>query len=414
MLVLSLLAVLQALLHGPASATKGNSMIASAWYAGWHADSGPAFSLSQVSWNKYSQLNYAFAETTGDVRVVSLNGSSPEVLPQFVSIAHANGVKAKVSVGGWTGSRFWSSNVATPQNRTLFVKTLVDLVAQYGLDGLDFDWEYPGASGIGCNTNDTVNDTANFLAFIQELRADPIGSKLILSAATSITPFIDSDGNPSDVSGFSEVLDYIAIMVYDLNGPWSSAVEANAPLNDSCAPSAYQNGSAISAVHAWNAAGMPMDQIVLGVASYGHSFRVSESDAFTDGCSQTQLALYVPFNVSDAPVGDSWDGAAGPDECGNPQGPGGIMNFWGLIQQGYLNADGIQKDGVPYLFDECSQTAYVYNKTTEVMISFDNAQSFGAKGGFLKSKGLGGFSMWEAGGDSGDILLDSIRESAGY
>ncbi|KAJ7828667.1 glycoside hydrolase family 18 protein [Mycena olivaceomarginata] len=370
MLVLSLLAVLQALLHGPASATKGNSMIASAWYAGWHADSDPAFSLSQVSWNKYSQLNYAFAETTGDVRVVSLNGSSPEVLPQFVSIAHANGVKAKVSVGGWTGSRFWSSNVATPQNRTLFVKTLVDLVAQYGLDGLDFDWEYPGASGIGCNTNDTVNDTANFLAFIQELRADPIGSKLILSAATSITPFIDSDGNPSDVSGFSEVLDYIAIMVYDLNGPWSSAVEANAPLNDSCAPSAYQNGSAISAVHAWNAAGMPMDQIVLGVASYGHSFRVSESDAFTDGCSQTQLAL-------------------------------GIMNFWGLIQQGYLNADGTQKDGVPYLFDECSQTAYVYNKTTEVMISFDNAQSFGAKGGFLKSKGLGGFSMWEAGGIRG-------------
>ncbi|KAJ7797115.1 glycoside hydrolase superfamily [Mycena olivaceomarginata] len=284
----------------PASATKGNSMIASAWYAGWHMlIQDPAFSLSQVSWNKYSQLNYAFARTTGDVRVVSLNGSSPEVLPQFVSIAHANGVKAKVSVGGWTGSRFWSSNVATPQNRTLFVKTLVDL--------------YPGAS---------------------ELRADPIGSKLILSAATSITPFIDSDGNPSDVSGFSEVLDYIAIMVYDLGGPWSSAVEANAPLNDSCAPSAYQNGSAISAVHAWNAAGMPMDQI---------------SDAFTDGCSQTQLALYVPFNVSDAPVGDSWDGAAGPDECG-----------------------------------------------------------------FLKSKGLGGFSMWEAGGDSGDILLDSIRESAGY
>jgi chitinase len=48
------------------------------------------------------------------------------------------------------------------------------------------------------------------------------------------------------------------------------------------------------------------------------------------------------------------------------------------------------------------------------MISFDNAQSFGVKGDFIKSQGLGGFSMWEAGGDSGDILLDSIRESAGY
>jgi chitinase len=85
------------------------------------------------------------------------------------------------------------------------VKTLVDLVAQYGLDGLDFDWEYPALSGIGCNTK-TANDTANFLAFIEELRADPLGSTLILSAATAMTPFTDWDGKPFDVSGFSKVI----------------------------------------------------------------------------------------------------------------------------------------------------------------------------------------------------------------
>jgi chitinase len=48
------------------------------------------------------------------------------------------------------------------------------------------------------------------------------------------------------------------------------------------------------------------------------------------------------------------------------------------------------------------------------MISFDNARSFAAKGKFIQSMGLAGFSMWEAGGDSGDILLDAIRESAGF
>jgi chitinase len=48
------------------------------------------------------------------------------------------------------------------------------------------------------------------------------------------------------------------------------------------------------------------------------------------------------------------------------------------------------------------------------MISFDNAQSFAVKGEYIKSKGLRGFSMWEAGGDTDDILLDSIRESAGF
>jgi chitinase len=47
------------------------------------------------------------------------------------------------------------------------------------------------------------------------------------------------------------------------------------------------------------------------------------------------------------------------------------------------------------------------------MIAFDNAQSFAAKGKFIKSKKLRGFSLWEAGGDSNDILLDSIRKAVG-
>lgn len=47
------------------------------------------------------------------------------------------------------------------------------------------------------------------------------------------------------------------------------------------------------------------------------------------------------------------------------------------------------------------------------MVSFDNAQSFTAKGKFIKQMGLRGFAMWEAGGDFHDVLLDSIRLSAG-
>lgn len=232
------------------------------------------------------------------------------------------------------------------------MKTLVNFAKKYDLDGLDFDWEYPGTQGIGCNAI-SGHDTANFLAFIQELRRDPVGSKLILSAATAISPFADSDGNPSaDVFEFSKVLDYIAIMVYDINGPWSAAVGANAPLRDSCAPPEFQAGAAVSAVNDWHAAGMPLNQIVLGVASYGHSFSVNTADAF----NQTHLALYPPFNASIAPAGDAWDDAAGVDECGNFESQGGVIDFWGLIQQGYLNADGTPKAGVPYLFDECTQT----------------------------------------------------------
>jgi chitinase len=55
---------------------------------------------------------------------------------------------------------------------------------------------------------------------------------------------------------------------------------------------------------------------------------------------------------------------------------------------------------------------YVYNETSQVMISFDNAESYAAKGSYVKNAGLRGFSMWEAGGDYNNMLLDSIIEAA--
>ena len=36
-------------------------MVAAAWYAGWHANSDPAFPLANVSWDKYTHLTYSFA-----------------------------------------------------------------------------------------------------------------------------------------------------------------------------------------------------------------------------------------------------------------------------------------------------------------------------------------------------------------
>jgi len=252
------------------------------------------------------------------------------------------------------------------------VRTVADFAEQYHLDGIGFEyvfissqltitecasasWEYPNQQGIGCNTI-SVNDTQNFLYFLQELRANPVGAKLTLSAATAVTPFQDASGHPStDVSGFAEVLDYIAIMDYDIWGPWSPTVGPNAPLNDTCTLPANQVGSAVSAVKAWTAAGMPVDQIVLGVASYGHSFSVLPSDAFVNG-SMTEFVPYPKFNASNQPLGDVWDDPAGIDVCGVYQGPGGVFNFWGLVTSGFLTPGGKPAPGIYYRYDHCSQT----------------------------------------------------------
>ncbi|TFK53480.1 hypothetical protein OE88DRAFT_1253228 [Heliocybe sulcata] len=88
--------------------------------------------------------------------------------------------------------------------------------------------------------------------------------------------------------------------------------------------------------------------------------------------------------------------------------PGGLMQF------GFLTSKGDAAPDIYYRYDYCTQTPYVYNATSEVMVAFDNADSFTAKGKYIKSAGLRGFAMWEAGGDSDDILLDAVRSAAGY
>ncbi|KAF8992480.1 endochitinase [Cyathus striatus] len=379
---------------------EANNKVAAAWYAGWHADSSPAFPLSQVSWSKYTHLTFAFAEPTLDVNTLYMDGSNQDLLPEFVGTAHDHGVKALVSIGGATGSRWWSNNVDSEERRVAFVNTIINFVQQYNLDGIDFDWELPGIRLDGGSNTVSPQDTANFLQFLRLLREHPIGSNLILTTATSIGPFFGEDGNPStDVSEFSWCLDYIQIMNYDVWGNWGSVVRPNAPLDDTCTSEDRQGGSAVSALKAWSDAGMPYDKIVLGVASYGHSFLVSEEVAYQDK-SINRLSAYPPFYST--PVGDAWGGAEG------------IVDYWSLVTEGYVDEDGSPREGMGHRHDLCSQTPYVYNPATEIMVSYDDPRSFSAKGAFIQRIGLRGFAMWEAGGDYQDRLLDSIRESAGF
>ena len=71
-------------------------------------------------------------------------------------------------------------------------------------------WEYPG-QGIDSNIMST-SDSANFLLFLKQLRKDPVGSQLRLTAAVGLAPFTGSDGAPvTDVSQFASVLDYIGV-----------------------------------------------------------------------------------------------------------------------------------------------------------------------------------------------------------
>ena len=119
----------------------------------------------------------------------------------------------------------------------------------------------------------------------------------------------------------------------------------------------------MSAVKAWSGAGFPVHQIILGVASYGHSFYVTPSNGVD---ASGNIKLYASFDKSLQPTGDKWDSTAGGvDECGNPNVVGGVFDFWGLIDGGFLTQNGTAATGIDYTFDNCSQTVRVQNTSRD-------------------------------------------------
>lgn len=84
-----------------------------------------------------------------------------------------------------------------------------------------------------------------------------------------------------------------------------------------------------------------------------------------------------------------------------------------MVSAGYLTSNGTAAPNMVYRFDDCSKTPYVYNPSTNVEISYDDATSFADKGSFINEKGLLGFAMWHVVGDYKDILVDSISDAMG-
>jgi chitinase len=77
----------------------------------------------------------AFAIPGANQEVTFADDSDKSLLQQVVKSAHAANKKVVLSVGGWTGSKYFSSAVASDATRQTFVKNMADMVKQYSLDG---------------------------------------------------------------------------------------------------------------------------------------------------------------------------------------------------------------------------------------------------------------------------------------
>ncbi|TCD60185.1 hypothetical protein EIP91_010599 [Steccherinum ochraceum] len=242
-----------------------------AYYPDWATADFPP---EKIDFDRVDWIDFAFAVPDAQYNF-NWDGADDggALLGRLVSAAHAKGKKVKVSIGGWTGSRYFSPATSSDATRRTLASNILALYNQYNLDGIDIDWEYPAQQGDSANAV-SPNDTANYLAFLRLLRKT-LPPQAKITAAAMTVPWAGPDGQPlADMSGFAKVLDWVLIMNYDTWGS-SSKPGPNAALNDACHNSTQPSANAVSSVQIWTKAGFPANQLVLGVPSYGYISRSS-------------------------------------------------------------------------------------------------------------------------------------------
>ncbi|KIK68013.1 glycoside hydrolase family 18 protein [Collybiopsis luxurians FD-317 M1] len=347
----------------------------------------------QINYTNYDWIDFAFATVDANQQIFFPDSSCAVRLKQVVQNAHAQGKHAKLSIGGWEGSQYFSSGVSSPTSRQTLVNSVAAVIENFTLDGIDFDWEYPGRQGLGGNQVDPA-DSDNFFLFLQLLRSS-ISRGIKITAAVSQTPFVGRDGHPmKDVAQFAKVLDWITLMNYDV---WQSSPSPgpNAPLSDGCHNSSQPEASAASAIKQWSAAGFPEAQQVLGVPFYGY---LSDSTV-------TRLRSR-DSNVPSRALADD----------GNRT---GSVMFGNLVKQGIL-ALVWSSSGKPTFsgagefrryWDACSSTPYLRSQVTNQVIAYDDPESLDMKVQLVKGTGLKGINSWSLDGDYQGILGSNMRRA---
>ncbi|ACZ29257.1 glycoside hydrolase family 18 [Xylanimonas cellulosilytica DSM 15894] len=251
-------------------------------------------------------------------------------------------LKILISLGGWTWSDHFSDAVATPENRTRLVESCVDLwirgnLPVYGaqggdgvaagiFDGIDIDWEWPGADGEHPSPRPT-EDAANFLSFMEELR----GALDVEEAETGhdylISGFAPAGWAPRTNGGWVDprlaaVVDYVNVQGYDYHGTWvpdRTGHQGNLHKYywpDSTGEYANWDLAADDLLAAYRSAGYRGDQVNLGLAAYGQGWSgvtspVPGSPATAGLGTRTYAelrSLGTEYYDADAGAAYRWDG----------------------------------------------------------------------------------------------------------
>lgn len=290
---------------------------------------------------------YAFALINPDG---SFSVYSKKYLQDLTKLRIENpNLRVIMAIGGWAADGF-SDAALTPTSRYNFAREARRWVQQYGLDGIDIDWEYPGSSASGIKSR--PQDGANFTLLLTALR-DVLGANAWISVAGT--------GQPSyiknvEIAKIAPIINYFNLMAYDFNAGETGAKAATHQSNLYTSELSL-NTSVDAQIQALIKAGMPSSQILMGIPFYGRY-----------GATSTKTY----------------------DE----------------LRKNYIN-----KDGYKVMWDSVAKAPYIVDCKGNFVYSYDNLLSIYFKGLYVAEHCLGGLFSWQSGMDQGNILASGMSQA---
>ena len=330
------------------------------------------YAVADVPAERLTHLIYAFAGVSADGECISLSPAQDRAnFPELLTLKKQfPRLKTLISVGGASNALHFPTAVSTPAGRVKLAQSCVQFMKTNGFDGIDVDWEFPGAA-----------DKDNFSALLVELRSalTAEGRYLLTIAA----PAGQSHYENIDLAAIHPHLDWINLMTYNFAVTTSQLTNFVAPLyeakDDPTATRASHNVDA--AVKAYLAANVPADKVVVGVRFVGTGWQ---------GVTHVGNGLYQR------------NGGAAPGTWDKPgSAPSGSLTYQD-IEENYLGR-------YTEFWKNDAQVPWLYNAATGIMISYEDEESTGLKADYVLTNGLGGIMVWQlAADDHGHSLINRI------
>jgi len=318
---------------------------------------------------KLTHINYAFVDVKNNRAWLHNLATDSTNFRKLNALKRRNpALKILISLGGWAWSENFSDAVLSDTSRQAFAASTVDIVRQYGLDGVDIDWEYPGLKGEDnvFRPEDKQNYTLMFKAIreqLDQLKKQTGKAYLVTTAVGTFQDYI----NHTEMGQAQKYLDYVNLMTYDF---FTEGARAGHHTNLYPASSGKDEQSAHQAVKRFKAVGVPKEKLVIGIAFYGRAWQLQNDDP----------------NVT-------------PRQVAKVDRGGGYT----FIKDSLLVNPAYRR-----YWDKRAKAPYLFNAGQKKFVSYDDEESVRLKCQYVKKKGLAGVMFWEYFSDPKGYLLDEI------